>query len=233
MPRNVQHFMRPYRHPVTGILIAAMFLLGTQPTSAADLKVRVKDDAGKPVADAVVYVSLRDGVPAKTPSRGHVVMDQRDKEFVPYVLPVQVGTSVQFPNSDNIRHHVYSFSPPKIFELPLYKGTPAGPILFDKPGVVALGCNIHDWMIGYVYVLETPYFEKTANNGEARLTALPTGAVDVRVWHPRLRDGTDKTLRPTTLSAGGETHVEFSIRLNPDRRKQRPADYDPGQYNYN
>ncbi|HLD13099.1 MAG TPA: methylamine utilization protein [Burkholderiales bacterium] len=225
--------MRLYRHPVASVLIAAAFLLGTQPTSAADLKVRVKDDTGKPVADAVVYVSPRDNATSKTPPRKHVVMDQRDKEFVPYVLPVQVGTSVQFPNSDNIRHHVYSFSPAKTFELPLYEGTPAGPVLFDKPGVVALGCNIHDWMIGYIYVLETPYFEKTANNGEARLTALPVGAVEVRVWHPRLRDGTDKTLRPATLSAGGETRIEFSIRLNPDRRKQRPADYDPGQYNYN
>ncbi len=225
--------MRLYRHPVLGILIATAFLLVAQPASAADLKVHVKDDAGKPVADAVVYVSPRDDATPMMAPPERVVMDQRDKEFVPYVLPVRVGTSVQFPNSDNIRHHVYSFSSAKIFELPLYKSTPAGPVMFDKPGAVVLGCNIHDWMIGYVYVLETPYFEKTASNGEARLTALPAGAVEVRVWHPRLRDGVDKTLRPTTLSAGGETRVEFSIRLNPDRRKQRPADYDPGQYNYN
>lgn len=225
--------MRLYRHSVLGILIAAAFLLGAQPASAADLRVHVKDNAGKPVVDAVVYVSPRGGVTATAPPREPVVMDQRDKEFVPYVLPVRVGTSVQFPNSDNIRHHVYSFSQAKIFELPLYKGTPAGPVTFDKPGAVALGCNIHDWMIGYVYVLETPYFEKTADNGEARLTNLPAGAVEVRVWHPRLRDGTDKTLRPTTLSAGSETRIEYSIRLNPDRRKQRPADYDPDQYNYN
>lgn len=225
--------MRLYRHPALGILIATAFLLVAQPASAADLKVHVKDGTGKPVADAVVYVSPRGGVAATAPLREPVVMDQRDNEFVPYVLPVQVGTSVQFPNSDNIRHHVYSFSQAKIFELSLYKGTPAGPVTFDKPGAVALGCNIHDWMIGYVYVLETPYFEKTANNGEARLTALPAGAVEVRVWHPRLRDGVDKTLRPITLSAGGETRVELSVRLNPDRRKQRPANYDPGQYKYN
>lgn len=225
--------MRLYRHPVLGILIATALLLVAQSASAADLKVHVKDDTGKPVVDAVVSVSPRGGVAATAPLREPVVMDQRDKEFIPYVLPVQVGTSVQFPNSDNIRHHVYSFSQAKIFELSLYKGTPAGPVTFDKPGAVALGCNIHDWMIGYIYVLDTPYFEKTANNGEARLTNLPAGAVEVRVWHPRLRDGVDKTLRPITLSAGGETRVEFSVRLNPDRRKQRPADYDPDQYNYN
>ncbi|MBI3569820.1 MAG: methylamine utilization protein [Gammaproteobacteria bacterium] len=225
--------MRPHRPPVTGPLIAVVFLAMAQPTSATDLKVHVKDDTGEPVADAIVYVSPRDGVPPQTPPRERVVMDQRDREFVPYVLPVQVGTSVQFPNSDNIRHHVYSFSSAKIFELPLYKGTPTGPVTFDKPGAVVLGCNIHDWMIGYVYVLETPYFEKTADNGEVRLTALPAGAVEVRVWHPRLRDGVDKTLRPITLSAGSETRVEFSIRLNPDRRKQQPTDYDPSQYNHN
>lgn len=225
--------MRLHRHSVLGTLIAIPILLVVQPLSAAELRAHVKDDTGKPVADAVVYVSPRGGVPVPPPLREPVVMDQRDKEFVPYVLPVQVGTSVQFPNSDNIRHHVYSFSQAKVFELPLYKGTPAGPVTFDKPGAVALGCNIHDWMIGYVYVLETPYFEKTANNGEVRLSGLPTGAVEVRVWHPRLRDSADKTRRPLTLSADSETRIEYSIKLNPDRRKQRPGNYDPDQYNYN
>ena len=226
--------MRFHRHPATGTLIAAAFLLAMQSAAAADLRVHVKDDTGKPVADAVVYVSPRDGAFPKTPPREHVVMDQRDREFVPYVLPVQVGTPVQFPNSDNIRHHVYSFSPAKTFELPLYKGTPMTAVVFDKPGAVALGCNIHDWMIGYIYVLETPYFGKTGDHGEARLTDLPTGEVEVRVWHPQLKDSVDKTLRPVTLSASDETRVEFSIGLNPDRRKRRPTthDYDTSSYNY-
>ena len=196
--------MRFHRPPATGTLIAAAFLLAMQSAAAADLRVHVKDDTGKPVADAVVYVSPRDGAFPKTPPREHVVMDQRDREFVPYVLPVQVGTPVQFPNSDNIRHHVYSFSPAKTFELPLYKGTPMTAVVFDKPGAVALGCNIHDWMIGYIYVLETPYFGKTGGPRRgARLSSLPAGEVEVRVWHPRLKDGVDKTLRPVTLSAGG------------------------------
>ena len=243
--------MRLHRHPATGILIAAAFLLAAQPAAAANLTAYVKDDAGKPVADAVVYAAPRRDAPVsraqdaqerpprggtfpKTPSRGRVVMDQHDLQFMPYVLPVQIGTPVYFPNRDNIRHHVYSFSPAKNFELALYKGTPTAPVVFDKPGAVALGCNIHDWMIGYVYVLETPYFGKTGDRGEARLTNLPAGEVEVRVWHPRLKDGIDKTLRPVTLSAGGETRVEFSIGLNPDRRKQRPTahDYDTSSYNY-
>lgn len=85
------------------------------------------------------------------------------------MLPVYVGTRVTFPNRDNIRHHVYSFSSAKKFELPLYIGTPAAPVVFDKPGVVALGCNIHDWMLAYIYVLTTPHFAKTAADGKARL----------------------------------------------------------------
>lgn len=232
MPHNVQPPMRRHCHPAAGALIAAAFLLATPPAAAANLAAYVKDEAGKPVADAVVYASLRGGTPPKTQSRERVVMDQRDLQFMPYVLPVQVGTPVYFPNSDNIRHHVYSFSPAKKFELPLYKGTPTAPVVFDKPGAVALGCNIHDWMIGYVYVLETPYFGKTAGRGEARLTNLPAGEYELRVWHPRLKEAADKTLRPVTLSASGETRIEFSIGLNPEQRKKRPPSYESDSTGY-
>ncbi len=224
--------MRRHCHPATGTLIAAAFLLAAQPAAAANLTAYVKDEAGKPVADAVVYTSPRGGAFPKTPPRERVVMDQRDLQFTPYVLPVQVGTPVYFPNSDNIRHHVYSFSPAKKFELPLYKGTPVAPVVFDKPGAVALGCNIHDWMIGYVYVLETPYFGKTTDRGEARLTNLPAGEYELRVWHPRLKEAVDKTLRPVTLSASGETRIEFSIGLNPEQRKKRPPSYESDSTGY-
>ncbi len=223
--------MRLHCHPAAGTLIAAAFLLAAQPAAAANLTAYVKDDAGKPVADAVVYASPRGGTSSKTP-RERVVMDQRDLQFMPYVLPVQIGTPVYFPNRDNIRHHVYSFSPAKKFELPLYKGTPTAPVVFDKPGAVALGCNIHDWMIGYIYVLETPYFGKTGDRGEARLTNLPAGGYELRVWHPRLKEAVDKTLRPVTLSASGETRIEFSIGLNPEQRRQRPPSYESDSTGY-
>jgi plastocyanin len=224
--------MRHHYH-LSGIgLLLTSIVLSTAPATAASLIAHVQDDTGKPVADAVVYAAPRGRAFPKTPPRERVVMDQRDLQFMPYVLPVQIGTPVYFPNSDNIRHHVYSFSPAKIFELPLYKGTPMAAVVFDKPGAVVLGCNIHDWMLGYIYVLETPYFGKTGDRGEARLSSLPAGEVEVRVWHPRLKDGVDKTLRPATLSAGGETRIEFSIRLNPDRRKQRPVFSDDAASGY-
>ena len=135
---------------------------------AASVIARVADSAGAPVFEAVVYLVPTGAKPAVTPRPG--VMDQANKEFLPLVVPVQLGASVSFPNKDNIRHHVYSFSPAKVFQLKLYSGTPSKPLVFDKPGVVVLGCNIHDWMVGYIYVVDTPYFAKTdmERHGQAR-----------------------------------------------------------------
>ena len=110
-------------------------------------------------------------------------LDQKGREFVPHVLPVRVGTPVFFPNSDDIQHHVYSFSPPKRFEIKLYRGTPAEPVVFDQPGIVALGCNIHDWMLGYVYVTDAPYFTRTDASGHWTLN-LPAGDYELALWHP-------------------------------------------------
>jgi hypothetical protein len=99
------------------------------------------------------------------------------------VSVVQVGTPVQFPNRDPIRHHVYSFSAAKTFEIKLYAGTPAAPIVFDKPGDVVLGCNIHDHMLAYVYVVDTPWFAKTDKDGQARIEGVPAGEYDLHLWH--------------------------------------------------
>jgi plastocyanin len=181
----------------------------------------VKHPTGKPVASAVVYAVAQAGPPA-TPARvRRDVIDQIDREFVPHVKPVVVGTDVLFPNKDNIRHHVYSFSPAKTFELPLYKGTPAMPVRFDRPGVVVLGCNIHDWMLGYVVVLETPYFATTDTDGVARLTDLPVGDYVVRAWHPRAREPEDVLSRPVTVPSSGSVRAEFTMTLKPDFQPRR------------
>ena len=148
---------------------------------AATLDVEVRDFVGAPVADAVVHAYPKPG-PAAFRKRDAQV-EQIDKVFVPLVSVVQTGTSVQFPNRDPIRHHVYSFSPPKSFELKLYSGTPAAPVLFDKPGEVVLGCNIHDHMIAYVLVVDTPFFAKTGKDGKAKIDGLPAGDYEVRLWH--------------------------------------------------
>jgi len=207
------------RSSLTSLLSAVALLaaggIGPAIARAPSVDATVTDQSGKPVLDAVVTLtSLGGPLPALRPSAA--VMDQVNKEFVPAVLPVMVGTPVSFPNRDNIRHHVYSFSPAKKFELPLYIGTPSAPVVFDKPGPVALGCNIHDSMVAYIYVVTTPYFAKTDADGRVRLEGVPTGPYEVRVWHPRLRG--EAAVRRITLAEDEDGRVTFSVTLRSEPR---------------
>lgn len=136
-----------------------------------------------PLQHAVVSLHAVDATALPPPESAE--MDQRDLQFAPRVLAVTQGTRVRFPNRDNLRHQVYSFSPAKTFELPLYSGTPAAPVQFDRAGVVELGCNIHDGMIGYVVVLDTPYHAVTDAGGRATLD-VPPGDYELRAWHEGL-----------------------------------------------
>nr|WP_314562507.1 methylamine utilization protein [uncultured Pseudomonas sp.] len=155
------------------------------PASAATVEMIMRQADGSPVADAVVTLAGKPGVASGMPKAD---MDQRGQRFAPHVLVVHTGTQVRFPNSDNIRHQVYSFSSAKRFELRLYEGTPSDPLLFDKPGVVVLGCNIHDWMLGYIYVTDDPYFGVSDAQGRVRLEQLPPGDYHATLWHPQLAD---------------------------------------------
>lgn len=184
---------------------------------AADLRVTVRDEQGRPVPDAVVVALPEAGTPRPAQGRTDAI-EQIDLEFVPGVKAIQVGTAVSFPNRDNVRHHVYSFSPPKRFELPLYAGTPAKPVVFDVPGVVTIGCNIHDWMVGHIYVSESPYFATTSAQGSALLGGLPAGQYVVRVWHPQLA-ASEESRR--SLGAAESAAVEWRIALKPERRVRR------------
>ena len=174
----------------------------------AEIAARVIDAQGKPVADAVVVAVPSDGnlkLPARPPQD---VVDQVDKEFVPKVQAILVGTAVTFPNRDSVRHQVYSFSPARRFELPLYTGVPQA-VTFDKPGVVVLGCNIHDWMVGYVVIVPTPHFGKTDATGNVRLRDLPAGAYEVRAWHPQQRAAAQA--QSLVLDATGTARTSFEI----------------------
>jgi hypothetical protein len=188
---------------------------------AAELVVQVRDASGRPLADAVAVAVPADGAIRLPASRPPEVQDQVNHEFVPFVNPILVGSAVSFPNKDNVRHHVYSFSPAKRFELPLYAGTPAQPILFDKPGVVVLGCNIHDWMLAYIYVSESPYYAKTGANGRARIANLPARAYTVRVWHPRLEGSEEATRQQVNLAAAPSVELSFELRLKSEARVRR------------
>ncbi len=152
---------------------------------AASLQGELVDAKGAPLANAVV--TLQGPANGAAPP-GKAVMDQQDMRFVPTVLAVRTGTAVTFPNRDDIRHHVYSFSAPKRFELRLYQGTPSAPIVFDKPGLVVLGCNIHDWMVGYVYITDDPWFAVSDAQGKLSIDNLPAGDYRVTLWHSALPD---------------------------------------------
>lgn len=158
-------------------------LLTCASAAGAELRVHVTDRRGVPLANAVVYAA---GPAAQTAPPGTTAtIDQVAQQFAPRVTVVQTGTLIEFPNSDRIRHSVYSFSPPRTFTLKLYAGRPANPVLFDQPGVVVLGCNIHDRMAAWVRVVDTPHFAITDATGVARLS-LPAGPWRLSVWHPSL-----------------------------------------------
>jgi plastocyanin len=155
------------------------------PAWGGNLSVLVQDDAGKPLGNAVVQ--LKSPAAARAAKSGVApAIVQRDKAFHPQVTVITTGTSVSFPNEDSVRHHVYSFSPAKRFELKLYSGTPSAPVVFDKPGVVVLGCNIHDHMVAWVHVVDTPYHGTTDGQGRLNLTNVPNGRYQMQVWHQRL-----------------------------------------------
>jgi plastocyanin len=184
---------------------------------AATLEARVADTAGAPLADAVVYA-----VPAAGGSdiRGKkvVAVEQVDREFVPYVTVVQTGTTLTFPNRDPILHHVYSFSTAKTFEIKLYTGKSPGEFVFDKPGIVTLGCNIHDWMIGYIAVVPTAHFARTGADGLVHLRDVPPGAYDVRVWHPQQK----APAANQAISVESNSRASFVLEVTPRKPKYKP-----------
>lgn len=210
-------------------LLASLLPLMAQ-AQTAEIAATVADDKGRPLADAVVVAVPSDGS-LRGPSPREAVVDQVDKEFTPKVTAVLVGSAVRFPNHDNVRHQVYSFSPAKRFELPLYAGVPAQPVVFDKAGVVVLGCNIHDWMIGYVYVSESPYFAKTGADGKALLSELPPKEYLVRVWHPRQRAAEESTRKTIDLSRARRAEVEWNLTLKAETKPRRaPTAERSGKY---
>jgi plastocyanin len=219
----------PRKHAIIALALAlAASALHAQ---TAEIAATVINEQGQPVADAVVVAVPVDASVRPPPRPREDVVDQVDKEFQPKVLPIVVGTGVVFPNNDNVRHHVYSFSPAKRFELPLYAGVPAQPVVFDKPGVVVLGCNIHDWMVGYIYVSESPYFAKTDKDGKAVLTDLPPRSYVVRVWHPLQKAGEDATKKTVDASRARRTDVAWTLSLKPEARVRRaPTAEHSGHY---
>jgi plastocyanin len=192
--------------------------LGPTFVEAADISVTVVDRDGHAIADAVVTVTpARSGI---VPSSGMrtAVMDQRNLAFTPRVLVVATGTSVEFPNNDTVSHQVYSFSSAKRFQLPLYKGQVHPPVTFDRPGLVVLGCNIHDVMVGYIYVTDAPYFGKTDLGGGYGVKNAPAGEYRIAIWSPYIADSLASLSRTTRVN--GNESATISVQLSQALRAQ-------------
>jgi plastocyanin len=207
-------------------LIVLIGTAGVGRAGAGELLSVVSDDDGKPVADAVVALVPTDPAllaaaePALWAPWQSGVVDQRDETFLPSVEIIARGGQVVFRNNDVPQHHVYSFSPVKAFEFVLKPGTSSAPVVFDKTGVAAIGCNIHDQMIAYIYVTETPWVVLTDKAGQGRIAALPQGAFTARIWHPSLPPGKPVPSRPLTISQGLET-LPVTLALLPMRHPDR------------
>lgn len=177
---------------------------------AAEIVVQVNNSAGNKVEDAVVYLMP----PSKNllAATVSVAIAQKNKAFIPQVTVIQTGSSISFPNKDSVRHHVYSFSPAKTFELKLYASVPSAPVVFDKAGTVVLGCNIHDQMLAYIHVVDTPYFAKTDASGKAKLSNLPSGQYQLKVWHPALKKENTPLEQPIIIKAVETVSVSLDIK---------------------
>lgn len=205
-------------------LLTALFALNLR-AETAGLTLTLTSQEG-PLEDAVASLTSLDFDPPPL-DRAEAEIVQDNKEYEPYVTVIRAGTVVRFPNRDSVQHHIYSVSKPKRFELPLYASGESKTEVFERTGVVTLGCNIHDWMIAYVVVMHTPWFTKTKFDGIARLDGIPPGRYRLEVWHPRLSRA---FTREITLAAGENPGEALTFKLKPDRRIRRAPTGSTGGY---
>lgn len=178
---------------------------------AATLTFKTSEPSGKALESLVITLLPLAGTRLPAPRKASI--EQANKSFIPLISVVQTGAEVNFPNNDTVRHHVYSFSASKVFELKLYSGKPARPVVFDKPGVVVLGCNIHDRMLAYVVVADTPWFAGSAAHGAAVIADVPIGDYLLQTWHPRLLGQPE--LPPRPIKVAGDATQSLTVDLKP------------------
>lgn len=164
---------------------------------------------------------------SKSPAPETFIVDQVNNTFTPDLTVIAVGSTVTFPNSDRVSHQVYSFSPAKRFQLPLYRGMPYAPTVFDLAGVVTLGCNIHDDMIAYLIVTDAAWSGRTAQDGSWSASDLPNGDFRIEVWHPRMREATEVIERPLRLepALSGKLNVQLTRSLRPEALGAKPRSW--------
>jgi len=203
--------------------LSVSFALLTSFASAQGVVLRLQDSDGEPVVEAVMELLSDSASSSTSTALQEVEIDQRDKEFIPSVTTVVAGGSASFPNSDDILHHVYSFSPAKTFDTPLYGSDLDSQYreVFDVPGVIEIGCNIHDWMLAYIYVGQSELMAISDEQGVVSLTGMAPGSYTLRVWHSRLDAPQNYMEQEVIIEAGRTAELEMTIELARDRRVRR------------
>ncbi len=192
--------------------LLALTCLATSGASGATLSVQVTDSTGKPLEDVVVVADAEAGVAMPRMLKPGEIA-QRGLKFMPLVSVVQTGSRISFPNNDKVKHHIYSFSPAKKFDQKLYSGVAAAPQVFDKAGLVVLGCNIHDRMVSYVKVVDSPYFAKTDAQGVARIEIAAGGKYTVSAWHYNMSGA--MAVQNVALGSEAPAALAFKLALKP------------------
>ena len=188
--------------------------------SAGSLEIASRDQDATPVADLIVWLTPLDAPMPPLPPAGSLTatVEQKNEEFAPYTIAVRTGTQVEFPNLDDVQHHVYSLSRPAKFDIPLYGGKKTESVVMDQAGLVPVGCNIHDWMLSYIVVIDSPWFGQAKADGQLTLTEIPVGRYKLEAWHPRLRKNHEQEV---LIIGGAPTAVTLDLRLRADRRIRR------------
>jgi plastocyanin len=201
--------MRLFSRRVLACILLTLSPFALVCSHAAAVDVQAVGSDGKALPETVVFLESREAKAAAKPMAG-VELEQAQRRFARRVTVLTVGSELRFPNRDTVRHHVYSFSPAKTFELKLYTGTPASPVVFDKAGIAVLGCNIHDQMLAWVVVVETPYFALADAQGHLHIDNVPPGSYHLRSWHPGMPPGTPAADEALVVGAAG---VAVSVKL--------------------
>jgi hypothetical protein len=204
-----------------------LLLMGVR-IRAADIAVALADAKdGKPVADAVVSLVPLDAPAKVSPPSEPVEIVQKNQEIIPYVTAVVLGTQIVCPNRDNVKHALYSNSPAKKFSYSLYEPGRTEKLVLDKPGVIAMGCNIHDWMLAYIVVLETPWFARSEGSGTVTIAGVPPGNYRLEVWQPRLAK---LHTQPLTVTDTANPPLALKLSLGRDQRIRRKVEAGGGGY---
>ncbi|MBU2977281.1 methylamine utilization protein [Alteromonas sp. C1M14] len=220
----LRYYATPLIILLAGLCVTASVRAQSPPVTVS---VTVLDNTGLPLPGFAVSLTPAEGA-APVTDTPHAVMDQINRQFAPHFLIVRKDTQVRFPNSDSIKHQVYSFSAAKRFALLLDKDSEADPLTFDTPGVVELGCNVHDWMLGYIYVVDTPYFSASDDKGQSEFV-VPPGSYTLSIYHPRMQEPQEILRRELTLTKNQTLRLPLTRALLPDF-SQYNADDEFGQY---